>query len=46
MQLDLSKIAPHVAYIRVYDKNAVATADGTVPRPLLVPEVGNGEVIS
>jgi predicted ABC-type ATPase len=44
-QLNLIKLMPHVAYIKVYDNNAEAAADGTVPDPLLVLEMENGEVI-
>lgn len=36
----------HVAYIKVYDNSAEATNDGTVPDPLLVLEMENGQVIS
>jgi predicted ABC-type ATPase len=45
-QLNLMKLMPHVAYIKVYDNSAEATADGTVPDPLLVLEMENGQVIS
>jgi hypothetical protein len=34
------------AYIKVYDNSAEAAADGTVPDPVLVLEMGNGQVIS
>jgi hypothetical protein len=37
---------PHVAHIKVYDNGAEAGADGTVPDPLLVLEMENGQVIS
>jgi hypothetical protein len=37
---------PHVAYIKVYDNSAEAAADGTVPDPVLVLEMENGQVIS
>jgi len=45
-QMNLIKLMPHVAYIKVYDNSAEATADGTVPDPLLVLEMENGQVIS
>jgi predicted ABC-type ATPase len=45
-QLNLIKLMPHVAYIKVYDNSAEAVADGTVPDPLLVLEMENGQVIS
>jgi hypothetical protein len=43
-QLNLIKLMPHVAYIKVYDNSAEAAADGTVPDPLLVLEMENGKV--
>jgi len=45
-QLNLIKLMPHVAYIKVYDNSAEAAADGTVPDPVLVLEMENGQVIS
>jgi predicted ABC-type ATPase len=45
-QLNLIKLMPHVAYIKVYDNSAEAAADGTVPDPLLVLEMENDQVIS
>lgn len=45
-QLNLIKLMPHVAYIQVYDNSIEAAADGTVPNPLLVLEMENGQVIS
>ena len=45
-QLNLIKLMPHVAYIKVYDNSVEAAADGTVPDPLLVLERENGQVIS
>jgi predicted ABC-type ATPase len=45
-QLNLIKLMPHVAYIKVYDNNAWAAADGTVPDPVLVLEMESGQVIS
>jgi predicted ABC-type ATPase len=45
-QLNLIKLMPHVAYIKVYDNSVEAAADGTVPEPLLVLEMENGQVIS
>jgi predicted ABC-type ATPase len=45
-QLNLIKLMPHVAYIKVYDNSAEAAADGTIPDPLLVLEMENGRVIS
>ncbi len=44
-QLNLIKLMPHVAYIKVYDNSTEAAADGTVPDPLLVLEMKNGRVI-
>ncbi|MGQ0834457.1 MAG: hypothetical protein ACT4O5_05940 [Gammaproteobacteria bacterium] len=34
-QLNLIKLMPHVAYIKVYDNSAEAAAGGTVPDPLV-----------
>ena len=45
-QLNLIKLMPHVAYIKVYDNSSEAAADGTVPDPVLVLEMKNGQVIS
>jgi predicted ABC-type ATPase len=45
-QLNLIKLMPHAAYIKVYDNSAEATTDGAVPDPLLVLEMENGRVIS
>jgi predicted ABC-type ATPase len=45
-QLNLIKLMPHVAYIKAYDNSAEAAADGTVPDPVLVLEMENGQVIS
>jgi predicted ABC-type ATPase len=45
-QLNLIKLMPHVAYIKVYDNSVEATADGTVPDPILVLEMENGRVLS
>jgi hypothetical protein len=45
-QLNLIKLMPHVAYINVYDNSAEAATDGTVPDPVLVLEMENGQVIS
>ena len=45
-QLNLIKLMPHVAYIKVYDNSAEAAADGTVPDPVLVLEMENGQVSS
>ncbi|HEY3659166.1 MAG TPA: AAA family ATPase [Steroidobacteraceae bacterium] len=45
-QLNLIKLMPHVAYIKVYDNSTEAAADGTVPDPVLVFEMENGQVIS
>ena len=43
-QMNLIKLMPHVAYIKVYDNSAEAAADGTVPDPILVLEMENGQV--
>ncbi|MGH8208013.1 MAG: AAA family ATPase [Steroidobacteraceae bacterium] len=45
-QLNLIKLMPHVAYIKVYDNSAEAATEGTVPDPLLVLEMETGQVIS
>lgn len=45
-QLNLIKLMPHAAYIKVYDNSTDAAADKTVPDPLLVLEMENGRVIS
>jgi predicted ABC-type ATPase len=45
-QINLIKLMPHVAYIKVYDNSAEAPADGTVPDPTLAFEMENGRVIS
>jgi predicted ABC-type ATPase len=45
-QLNLIKLMPHLAYIKVYDNSSEAAADGTVPDPVLVLEMENGQVIS
>lgn len=45
-QLNLIKLMPHAAYIKVYDNSAEAAADGTVPDPPLVLEMEHGLVIS
>jgi predicted ABC-type ATPase len=45
-QMNLIKLMPHAAYIKVYDNSAEAAADGTVPDPILVLEMENGQIIS
>ena len=45
-QLNLIKLMPHAAYIKVYDNSAEAAADGTVPDPVLVLDMENGQVIT
>jgi predicted ABC-type ATPase len=45
-QLNLIKLMPHVAYMTVYDNSAEAAADGTVPDPLLVLEMQDGQLVS
>jgi predicted ABC-type ATPase len=44
-QLNLIRLMPHMAYMRVYDNSADAPADGIVPDPMLVLEMENGELI-
>jgi predicted ABC-type ATPase len=44
-QLNLIKLMPHVSCIKVYDNSVEAPADGTVPDPLLVLEMEDGQVI-
>jgi predicted ABC-type ATPase len=43
-QLNLIKLMPHVAYIKVYDNTAEAADDGTVPDPVLVLEMEDGQI--
>jgi predicted ABC-type ATPase len=45
-QLNLIKLMPHAAYIKVYDNSAETSTDGTVPDPLRVLEMENSQVIS
>jgi len=45
-QMNLIKLMPHAAYIKVHDNTAEAAADGTVADPILVLEMENGQVIS
>jgi predicted ABC-type ATPase len=45
-QLNLIKLMPHVSHIKVYDNSAEAAADGTVPDPVLVLEMEDGQVVS
>ena len=45
-QLNLIKLMPRVAYIKVYDNSTEAASDGTIPDPVLVLEMEGGEVIS
>jgi predicted ABC-type ATPase len=45
-QLNLIKLVPHAACIKVYDNSAEAAADGTVPDPVLVLDMENGQVIT
>jgi predicted ABC-type ATPase len=45
-QLNLIKLMPRVAYIKVYDNSTEAAADGTVPDPILVLEMESGRVVS
>jgi predicted ABC-type ATPase len=45
-QLNLIKLMPHVAYIKVCDNSVEAASDGTVPDPRLVLEMEHGQVIS
>lgn len=44
-QLNLIKLMQHVSYIKVYDNSEEASADGTVPDPVLVLEMENGKVV-
>ena len=43
-QMNLIKLMPHVAYIKVHDNSAEAEAGTTVPDPILVLEMENGQV--
>jgi predicted ABC-type ATPase len=45
-QLNLIKLMPHVAYMKMYDNSAEAATDGTVPDPLLVLEMEDGRLVS
>jgi predicted ABC-type ATPase len=45
-QLNLIKLMPHAAHIKVYDNSTEAAADGTVPDALLVLEMDAGRVIT
>jgi predicted ABC-type ATPase len=45
-QLNLIRLMPHVTYIQVYDNSTEAAANGTLPDPLLVLEMENGQVLS
>jgi predicted ABC-type ATPase len=45
-QMNLIKLMPHAAYIKVYDNSAEAATNGTVRDPILVLEMENGQVIS
>jgi predicted ABC-type ATPase len=45
-QLNLIKLMRHAAYIKVYDNSAEAAADGTVPDPVLVLDMANGQVVT
>ena len=42
--LNLIKLMPRAAHLQVYDNSAEAAADGTVPDPLLVLEMENGQI--
>src|SRR5665213_2724942 len=44
-QLNLIKLMPHVAYVKVYDNSTEADAHGTVPDPLLILEMENGRML-
>lgn len=44
-QLNLIKLMPHVASIKLFDNTAEAVADGTIPDPLLVFEMERGKLI-
>jgi len=43
-QMNLIKLMPHLAYIKVYDNSAEAAGDRTVPDPLLALEMEDGHV--
>jgi predicted ABC-type ATPase len=45
-QLNLIKLMPVAAYIKVHDNSTEADADGTVPDPLLALEMESGRVVS
>jgi predicted ABC-type ATPase len=45
-QLNLIKLMPHAAYIKVYDNSAEAGADGTVPDPVLVLDMEKGQLVT
>lgn len=44
-QMNLIKLMPHVAYIKVYDNTVEAADDGKVPDPLLVLEMDHRRVV-
>ncbi len=44
-QMNLIRLMPHVAHVRVYDNSTEAAPDGTVPDPLPVLEMENGQLI-
>ena len=44
-QINLIRLMPQVAYLKVYDNSAEAATDGTVPDPILVLEMENGRII-
>lgn len=45
-QLNLIRLMPHVAHLQVHDNSTEAAADGTVPDPLLVLEMDNGQLVT
>jgi predicted ABC-type ATPase len=45
-QVNLIRLMPHVAYIKVYDNSIEAATGGTIPDPLLVLAMENHRVVS
>ncbi len=45
-QMNLIRLMLHAAFIKVYDNSTEASADGTIPDPMLVLEMENGRVIT
>lgn len=44
-QINLIELMPHVAHLQLYDNTTEAAADATVPDPVLVLEMKDGQII-